>query len=33
VLKDEDVLNLDGEITCDSPNEYIEKWDGNVSSS
>ena len=32
-IEDGEVLNMDGEIVCDSPNEYIEKWDGNISSS
>lgn len=33
MLKDEEVLNLDGSIICDSPNEFIERWDGNIESS
>lgn len=32
-LKEEDVLFLDGEMVCDSPNESLEKWDGNITSS
>lgn len=31
-LKDEDIHFLDGELTCDSPNESLEKWDGNITS-
>ena len=23
-------MKIDGTITCDSPNEYLEKWDGNL---
>jgi magnesium-transporting ATPase (P-type) len=32
VLKDEDIHQLDGELICDSPNESLEKWDGNITS-
>ncbi len=32
-LNDEQILNLDGEMVCDSPNEFIDKWDGNIGSS
>lgn len=32
-LKDDDVCNLDGDLVCDSPNENLEKWDGNITSS
>jgi magnesium-transporting ATPase (P-type) len=31
-ISDEDILNFDGELICDSPNEYIDRWDGNISS-
>jgi magnesium-transporting ATPase (P-type) len=26
------VVFLDGELVCDSPNENLEKWDGNIAS-
>ena len=29
-LKEEDIRNLSGEVTCDSPNENLEEWDCNV---
>jgi hypothetical protein len=24
------LLQITGTMTCDSPNEYLDKWDGNV---
>ena len=32
-ISEEDILNFDGEIHCDSPNENLEKWDANIQSS
>ena len=29
-ISDEDILNFDGEIYCDVPNENLEKWDANI---
>ena len=31
-LSDNNVINFDGEIICDIPNENLEKWDANISS-
>lgn len=31
-ISDEDILNFDGEIHCDVPNENLEKWDANIQS-
>lgn len=31
-LSDDNVLNFDGEIHCDIPNENLEKWDANIAS-
>jgi len=31
-LSDEQVLDFDGEIHCDLPNENLEKWDANIQS-
>jgi len=24
------MLQITGTLTCDSPNEYLDKWDGNI---
>ena len=32
-LTEKEIGNLNGEIICDSPNEYLEKFDGNLTSS
>lgn len=29
-LDDQTILQVCGTMTCDSPNEYLDKWDGNV---
>ena len=29
-LSDEQVIAIKGEITCDSPNEFLDRFDGNV---
>ena len=29
-LTDEQIEKLNGSITCDSPNEFMDKWDGNI---
>jgi len=26
------ILQLSGSLICDSPNEYLDKWDGNITS-
>lgn len=26
------VLQMSGTITCDSPNEFLDRWDGNITS-
>lgn len=31
-IPEEEVVNFDGEMVCDSPNEFLDKWDGNISS-
>ena len=31
-ISDEDLLNFDGEIHCEGPNENLEKWDANIQS-
>ena len=31
-ISEEDILNFDGEIHCDVPNENLEKWDANIQS-
>ena len=29
-LEEKDILISNGSITCDSPNEFLDKWDGNI---
>lgn len=29
-ITEENILKVEGTITCDSPNECLEKWDGNI---
>ena len=29
-LSDENVLKHYGKIDCDAPNEFLDKWDGNI---
>ena len=29
-LEEAHILQMSGSITCDSANEYLDKWDGNV---
>lgn len=29
-IKEEMIPFLEGSLTCDSPNEYLDKWDGNI---
>lgn len=31
-ISEADILNFDGEMVCDNPNEFLDKWDGNISS-
>ena len=31
-ISEEDIINFDGEIHCDVPNENLEKWDANIQS-
>ena len=31
-LSDENVIDFDGIVTCDMPNDNLEKWDANISS-
>ena len=29
-ISEENILKIEGTITCDSPNDCLEKWDGNL---
>ena len=29
-VTEDNITKIEGTITCDSPNEYLEKWDGNL---
>ena len=30
LLGDSEIAELRGSLVCDSPNEFMDKWDGNV---